>query len=106
MEINKITNQNFKGAFILKPRTQQIRESIPNIIKKGRQIFHDIQNKGDVVLVTRDNYDRKVVNYIEQEGIDFIYYPQISTMSGLDDQEPLKLKKMLHIYSSYDIIYA
>lgn len=95
MEINK--NTNFTGAFILKPKNIKTKESIPDIINKGRQIFYDIKYKGDVVIVTKDNYDTKVRDFIEASKVKFEYYPEISTKSGLDDQIPSKLVYLLNI---------
>lgn len=98
MQINKTNNTpNFTGAFILKPNNAQTKEIIPNIIKKGRQIFYNIKEEGDVVLVTKDKYDKSVRDFIEAENIKFRYYPEISTKSGLDDEVPSRLKTLLNI---------
>lgn len=95
METKNISNANFRGAFLLKPQTPQVREAIPDIVKKGRQIFRDIKSDGDVVLVTKDKFDSRIGKFIETEGLQFEYYPEISTKSGLDDQKPLGLKNLL-----------
>lgn len=98
MRINKTNNTpNFTGAFILKPNNAQTKEIIPNIIQKGRQIFYNIKEEGDVVLVTKDKYDKSVRDFIEAENIKFRYYPEISTKSGLDDEVPSGLKTLLNI---------
>lgn len=88
---------NFKGAFIIKPTNTQVKEAVPNIIKKGRQLFYNIKDDGDVVIVARDKYDKRVRNFIAEQKLDFTYYPEISTQSGLDDQVPSKLKTLLNI---------
>lgn len=95
MEINNLSTNSFKGTFVLRPNTLQTREAIPNIVKKGRQIFHDIKSEGDVVLVTKDKYDNRVREFIESANLSFEYYPEISTQSGLDDEIPEKLKKLI-----------
>lgn len=97
MKTNNISNTGFKGAFILRPQSAPTREAIPNIIKKGRQLFYNIKKEGDVVIVTKNKYDSKIRDFIENEKIQFTYYPEISTKSGLDDQEPSKLKRLLNI---------
>ena len=99
MQINKNSNTNFTGTFILKTKNKQIKNEIPNIIKKGRQIFYDIKKDGDVVLVTKDKYDYRVKNFIEASSgkLKFEYFPEISTSSGLDEQIPSKLKNLLEI---------
>ena len=58
---------NFKGTFVLNPQNVQVRKVIPDIIKKGRQIFYDIKNEGDVVIVTKDKYDKRVRDFIEEK---------------------------------------
>lgn len=96
MKINNNSNNSFKGAFVLQPQTQQVREAIPNIVKKGRQIFHNIKSEGDVVIVTKNKYDKQVSEFIAKENIDFTYYPEINTSCGLDDQIPSGLKELMH----------
>ena len=95
MQINNTSNTNFKGTFILNPKNQQTREAIPEIVKKGRQIFYNIKRHGDAVIVTQDKFDKRVSNFIENNKINFEYYPELSTKSGLDDQKPLKLTQLL-----------
>lgn len=95
MEINNISTNNFKGTFVLKPKTQQVREAIPNIIKKGRQIFYNIKSEGDVVIVTKDKYDRRIKDFITKEKLHFSYYPEINTSCGLDDQMPIALRALM-----------
>ena len=90
-------SNNFKGTFILNTKNQTVKNAIPDIIKKGRQLFYNIKNDGDIVLVTKDKYDKKVYEFINNEKIQFSYYPEISTKSGLDDEIPSKLKKLLNI---------
>ena len=88
---------NFKGTFVLNPQNVQVRKVIPDIIKKGRQIFYDIKNEGDVVIVTKDKYDKRVRDFIEEKNLEFSYYPEISTRSGLDDEIPSGLKTLINI---------
>lgn len=95
MKTNNISTNNFKGTFVLQPKTQQIREAIPDIVKKGRQIFHDVKTEGDVVIVTKDKYDKKVKEFIEREKVAFAYYPEINTSSGLDNEVPSGLRALM-----------
>ena len=101
MEINKNNtphiNTNFKGTFIINTQNQAVKKAIPDIVKKGRQIFYNIKNDGDIVIVTQDKYDKRVNDFINTNRVKFEYYPEISTKSGLDDQVPSKLKKLLGI---------
>lgn len=94
---NNNNNTNFTGTFILKTKNAQAKEAIPNIIKKGRQIFHNIKYHDDIVIVTKDKYDYKVRDFIESSNIDFEYYPEISTKSGLDNQKPFGLQQLLFV---------
>ena len=95
MEINNISNNNFKGTFVLQPKTQQMRAAIPDIIKKGRQIFYNIKSEGDVVIVTKDKYDKKVKEFIARDNVPFAYYPEINTSSGLDSEVPSGLRALM-----------
>ncbi len=88
---------SFKGAFVLKAQNAQVKEAVPNIIKKGKQIFYNIKNEGDVVIVTKDKYDKRVRDFIEENNLKFSYYPEISTQSGLDDEIPSGLKALINI---------
>lgn len=97
MDINNISTNNFKGAFVLQPKTQQIREAIPDIVKKGRQIFHDVRSEGDIVIVTKDKYDKKVKDFIAREKVAFAYYPEINTSSGLDSEVPSGLRVLMRM---------
>ena len=98
MQINNINNTpKFTGAFVFKPGNSKTKESISNIIQKGRQIFYNIKEEGDVVLVTKDKYDKRVRDFINSEKIGFTYYPEISTKSGLDDEIPEGLKRLIKI---------
>lgn len=95
MNINNTSNTNFQGAFILRPKNIQTKEAIPNIVTKGRQIFYNIKHPGDVVMVTKDKFDKHVSRFIASKNIAFEYYPEISTKSGLDSQKPFGLTKLL-----------
>ena len=95
--MEKLSNPGFRGTFVLNPKSQKIREMVPDIVKKHRQIFHNIKNEGDIVIVTRNNKDRHIKDFINSEKIDFEYYPEISTKSGLDDGIPEGLKKIIGI---------
>lgn len=99
MQINKNSNTNFTGTFIIKTNNKQVKEAIPNIIKKGKQIFYNMKTEGDVVLVTRNKYDYRVKDFLEasSDKLEFEYRPEISTKSGLDEEIPSKLKSMLEI---------
>lgn len=97
MKTNNISNTSFKGSFVINSKNSRIKEAIPQIIKRGRQLFYDIKQDGDVVIVTKDKYDKRVAEFIDSNNLEFEYYPEISTSSGLDDQIPSVLKNMLKI---------
>lgn len=94
---NYNNNTNFTGTFILQPRNLKTKEEIPNIIKKGRQIFHNIKYYGDVTIVTKDKYDHKVRDFIKSTHTKFEYFPEISTKSGLDSQNSYGLQQLLFV---------
>lgn len=97
MQINTNNNTNFTGTFILKPVDSGTKDAVKNIVNKGRQIFYNIKDEGDVVIVTRDKFDKKIRDFIESSNTKFIYYPEISTMSGLDDEIPSGLIRLLNV---------
>ena len=97
MQILKNTsNTNFSGAFRIERPYTKAKAEIPAMFTQGRQIFRDIKQKGDMVVVLRDNYDKKVGQYIQENyPIEIEYYPEINTKSGLDDEKPEELKKLI-----------
>ncbi len=94
---NNLNQQNFNGAFRIKPSDIKSQQEIPNLFTQGRQIFGDILEKGDMVIVLRDNYDKRVAKYICTNDLkDIEYYPEISTKSGLDSEIPEGLLKLIN----------
>lgn len=109
---NSINNTNFTGTFRIKPQELKAQKEIPELFTQGRQIFHDILEKGDEVIVLRDKYDKRVGKYIQENNIkELEYYPTINTKSGLDNEEPEKLialmkEKAVEIKTGLADIYA
>lgn len=109
---NSINYTNFTGTFRIKPQELKAQKEIPELFTQGRQIFHDILEKGDEVIVLRDKYDKRVGKYIQENNIkELEYYPTINTKSGLDNEEPEKLialmkEKAVEIKTGLADIYA
>lgn len=109
---NSINNTNFTGTFRIKPQELKAKKEIPELFTQGRQIFHDVLEKGDEVIVLRDKYDKRVGKYIQENNTQGLeYYPTINTKSGLDDEEPEKLialmkEKAVEIKTGLTDIYA
>ena len=98
MQTNNLNNNNinFNGAFRIKPAENKAKTEIPLLFTQGRQIFHDVLEKGDEFIVVRDNYDKRISAFIKENGVSGVeYYPQINTKSGLDAQEPQGLLDLL-----------
>lgn len=94
--LNNTSNTNFSGAFRIQCPYTKAKAEIPAMFTQGRQIFRDIKQKGDMVVVLRDNYDKRVGQYIQENyPIEIEYYPEINTKSGLDDEKPEELKKLI-----------
>lgn len=94
--LNNTSNTNFSGAFRIKRPYAKAKAEIPAMFTQGRQIFRDIKENGDMVIVLRDNYDKRVGQYIQENyPIEIEYYPEINTKSGLDDEKPEELKKLI-----------
>ena len=103
MQINNTSYIEFKGMYHIPSPNNQTRETLPGIIKKGRQLFYDIEQEGDMIIVTKNKYDSKIKDFIETNNLQFTYYPEISTQSGLDDREPNKLKQLMQILNNCTI---
>lgn len=87
MQIQNTSNINFEGGFRFRNMKTTAREQLPNIFKKGKQIFYDFENKGDVFLLTRPEKDYAVAKFIDKHNLKFEYYPEISTTTRLLDCE-------------------
>lgn len=86
---NNQSNLNFSGSFRIPRGKFKAQHEIPQLFTQGRQIFYDIKEDGDMFIVLRDNYDRRVAKYIKENNVSGLeYYPEINTKSGLDDQKP------------------
>ena len=97
MKIIYNSNLNFNGAFRIKSSELNAQKEIPELFTQGRQIFNDVLEKGDKVIVLRDNYDKRVGNYIKEHCVrDIVYYPEINTKCGLDSEEPQGLISLLN----------
>lgn len=97
----QVTNNNtsslqFSGAFRFKPNEIKAKADVPNLFTQGRQVFHNILEAGDEVIVVRNNYDKRVANYLKDNNIRGVeYYPEIDTKCGLDDEIPEGLLKLI-----------
>ena len=97
----QVTNNNtsslqFSGAFRFKPNEIKAKADVPNLFTQGRQVFHNILEAGDEVIVVRNNYDKRIANYLKDNNIRGVeYYPEIDTKCGLDDEIPEGLLKLI-----------
>lgn len=97
MQVSNQSNINFNGAFRIKPSEIKAKADIPELFTQGRQVFHDIIEKGDQVIVLRDKYDKRVGKYIQENNLSGIeYYPEINTKCGLDDEQPEGLLALIN----------
>lgn len=94
--LNNQSNINFNGAFRFKPNEFNAKADVPKLFTQGRQVFHNILEDGDEVIVVRNNYDKRVANYLKDNNIRGVeYYPEIDTKCGLDDEIPEGLLKLI-----------
>ena len=96
MNINKTYTVNFTGGYRFRNMPLEAKSKLPEISNKWKQVFYDFENIGDVFLVTRDKLDTKVFKFIKENKLNFEYYPQITTKSGLDTEEPQKLSQLIN----------
>lgn len=93
---NNQSNINFNGAFRIKPAEIKAQAEIPTLFTQGMQKFTNILEKGDMVVVVRDNYDKRVGNYLSENSVKGVeYFPKINTKCGLDDEKPEGLLALL-----------
>ena len=92
----KTKNVNFKGAFRIGPSELKAQNDIPKLFTQGRQIFSNIKENGDQFIVIRDNYDKRIGNYIKENQVNNIeYYPKINTKCRLDSEKPQEVVELL-----------
>ncbi len=97
MQVSNQSNINFSGAFRIKPSEIKAKADVPELFTQGKQVFHDILEKGDQVIVLRDKYDKRVGKYIQENNLSGIeYYPEINTKCGLDDEQPEGLLALIN----------
>ena len=89
------SNTNFQGGFLFPNMPKTSRPRLDNIAKRGKQIFDNFEKEGDVFLVIRDKYDKRVFGLIQKYDLKYKYFPEISTKSGLDSEQPEGLSKLL-----------
>lgn len=89
-------NLNFNGGFRFRNMPLETKNKLPDLSKKGKQIFYDFENKGDVFLVVKDEINYKVANFIKENKLEFEFYPQINTKCGLDNEKPEGLQALLN----------
>ena len=93
---NNSYNNSFTGAFRFKPSEIKAKLEVPNLFTQGRQIGTDILEKGDQVIIVRDSYDKRIGNYIKENGVKEVeYYPTINTRLGFDFERPEEIITVL-----------
>ena len=87
---NQYSSTNFTGAFRFKPNEIKAKLEVPELFTQGRQVFADIIEKGDQVIIVRDNYDKRIGKYIQENNITGVeYMPTINTKGGFDSERQL-----------------
>lgn len=95
MQIRNHSNNTFSGGFRFSDMPANSIEKLPELAKKGKQIFYDFEKKGDVFVVLRDKLDNRMKNFISSEDLKFEYYPTINCKSGLDSEKPDLLSALI-----------
>ena len=79
MKIENST-KTFKGGFHFKNLNEYTKNNVKYLIKGNKKrIFYDLLEKGDVFLITHDNDNHKIVNFIKSNKLAFDFYPKINT---------------------------
>ncbi len=93
---NNTPQVSYTGTFRFPTNEKKAQSEILGMIKNGKQVFHNVLEQGDFVLVTRSASDIKTANYVKSNKINGVeYYPNINTKSGLDEEEPQKLINLI-----------
>ena len=93
---NQYTNTSFTGAFRFKPNEITAKMEVPKLFTQGRQVFTDIIEKGDQVIIVRDNYDKRIGKYIQENNVTGVeYMPTINTKGGFDNERPAELTAVI-----------
>ena len=87
MQVNSSTNTSFQGGFRFRNMKPSAKIELPQIFKRGKQIFYDFEQKGDVFLLTRPEKDYDVAKFIRKHRLNFEYYPELSTKTRELDAE-------------------
>ena len=94
---NIMPNTSFKGGFRIR-NIGDNKAELNNLFKRGRQIFDNFENEGDVFITVRDEMDRKMYRFIKNKNLNFEYYMKINTHSGLDNEKPQELSRLIGVY--------
>ncbi len=95
MQVNNISQTNFKGGFKFPQMPTGARNELCEFITTKKQIFDNFKKSGDVFLVTRDKTNFKVAEFIRKHKLKFEFYPTINTKCQLDTQNPEGLETLL-----------
>lgn len=97
MQVQNSNNINFQGGFRFPNMKTTAKNQLPNVFKKGKQIFYDFEKKGDVFLLTRPEKDYAIAKFIQKNKLKFEYYPELSTTTrSLDCEIHEPLTEMLN----------
>ena len=89
------TDINFQGGFRFKNLPQEAKIKLPEISKRGKQIYENFETQNDVFLLIRDKYDKRVVDFIKEHNLNFEYTPLINTESKMDSEKPELLSQLI-----------
>ena len=82
MQINNISNTNFQGSFLIKKAAPELGAEVMSSIRQGRSVYRNVERKGDLFIVARDNLDKRIKRFLEDKNISFEYFPQLNTKEG------------------------
>ena len=97
MQVQNINNIDFKGGFKVYNVTpnKKAMSEISRFVSRGKQIFNNFQNEGDVFVLTRPDLDRRLIPILNEHKLKFDYYPEMDTRLGLDSEIPEGLEAVL-----------
>lgn len=92
---------NFKGAFLIKqPTAKVIQNKLTPLLGKKYQIIPNMSDKGDVLYVVRNSFDKGIADeLVKTKDAKFEYYPKLNTKSGFDNEKPEEARNILASYT-------
>lgn len=94
------TNINFKGAFLIKNPTPELKNAITPVLKKKDLLYKNLKQKGDILYVVPNERDKDIANMmLYAPNLKFKYFPTLNPKSGFVKDDTSKAMSILKEFS-------